>query len=45
MGDPLFLSGYASPRDNASLESENVDRTQAYALLNWVRKETQSDMQ
>ena len=38
MGDPLFLSGYASPRDNASLESENVDRTQGYALLELGKK-------
>ena len=38
MGDPLFLSGYASPRDNASLESENIDRTQAYALLELGKK-------
>ena len=38
MGDPLFLSGYASPRDNESLESENVDRTQAYALLELGKK-------
>ena len=38
MGDPLFFSGYASPRDNASLESESVDRTQAHALLELGKK-------
>ena len=38
MGDPLFFSGYASSRDNASLESESVDRTQAHALLELGKK-------
>ena len=38
IGDPLFFSGYASPRDNASLESESVDRTQPYALLELGKK-------
>lgn len=33
VGEPLFVSGYASIRDSASLEAENVDRTVASALL------------
>ena len=33
VGEPLFVSGYASIRDSASLEAENVDRTEASALL------------
>ena len=33
VGEPLFVSGYASPRDYASLEAENVDRNEASALL------------
>lgn len=33
VGEPLFVSGYASPRDYASLEEENVDRNEASALL------------
>ena len=38
MGDPLFISGYASPRDNSILESEDVDRTQGSALLELGKK-------
>ena len=33
-----FCQGNMPPRDNASLESENVDRTQAYALLELGKK-------
>ena len=33
VGEPLFVSGYASPRDSSSLEAENVDRSEASALL------------
>ena len=32
-GEPLFVSGYASPRDYESLEAENVDSNEASALL------------
>ena len=33
VGEPLFVSGYASPRDYTSLEAENVDRNEASALF------------